>query len=225
MSLPLLPLLLVLAADPDPVVKLPAEVAAQPGRIVQLKAETAGKVVRWALASDDADLIPFPDGKTALFSSPKPGRYLVLAWTAAGDVPSEAARCVVVVGGPSPTPPQPSPPPGPADPLAADFRKLFDADATPDKATHLAQLAAVYREAVKFADHPDVRTAAELAGRIRTAAASLLPADALVPLRKRIAEEVAKALPADGDRDLDSATRKKAAELFDRIATSLEALR
>ena len=90
---PLLPTLLLTApAQPPaaPVVALPAEVLAAPGRIVQLKAETAGKRVRWALASDDADLIPFPDGKVALFSTPKPGRYLVLAWTAAGDEPGEA---------------------------------------------------------------------------------------------------------------------------------------
>jgi hypothetical protein len=218
MFTPTLALLFAFAADPTPAVTLPAEVSAQPGRIVRLRAETAGKLVRWTLASDDADLVPFPDGKVALFSSPKPGRYLVLAWTAAGDVPSEAARCVVVVGGPAP-------PPGPADPLAADLQRLFNADPARDKAAHLAQLAAVYREAVTFADHPDVRSAAELATRIRTAAGSLLPADALVPLRKRVAEEIARRLPADGDRDLDPATRKTAAELFDRIATALEAVR
>ncbi|HVK08847.1 MAG TPA: hypothetical protein VM597_08740 [Gemmataceae bacterium] len=217
MPTPTLPLLLAFVAGPVPAVTLPVEVSAQPGRLVRLQAQTDGKLVRWALASDDADLVPFPDGKVALFSSPKPGRYLVLAWTAAADVPSEAARCVVVVGGP--------PPPGPADPLAADLRRLFDADATKDRETHLAQLAAVYREVVTFADHPDVRTAAELAGRIRAAANSLLPADALVPLRKRVAEEIARHLPADGDRELTPATRKTAAELFDRVATALEAVR
>jgi hypothetical protein len=204
---------LVFALAADPVVKLPAEVAAQPGRIVALKAATDCKLVRWALASDDADLIPFPDGKTALFSSPKPGRYLVLAWTAAGDTPSEAARCVVVVAAAPP-----------ADALVADLQKLFADDRTADKAAHRAQLAALYREAVAFADNADVRTAAELASRIRAAAGSLLPADALVPLRKRLAEEVGRALPLDGESALDPATRKKAAELFDRIATALEAI-
>jgi hypothetical protein len=123
----------------------------------------------------------------------------------------------VVVVGDAPPPKQP-----PADPLAAEFRRLLADDPTPDQPAHLAQLAAVYREAVKYADHPDVRTAAELAGRIRTAAASLLPADALVPVRKRIAEEIARHLPVDGDHPLDAATRKMAANLFDRIATALE---
>lgn len=219
----MLPLTLIAAAlarPAGPAVALPAEVRAAPGRLVTLRADTAGAVVRWALASDDADLVPFPDGKSAIFSSPKAGRFVVLAWTAAGDVPSEAARCVVVVGDP------PAPvPPAPADPFAADLRRLFAEDASPDKAAHLAQLAAVYREAVRFAATADVRTAGELAGRIRAAAGSLLPADALVGVRKRIADEVARRLPADGDKPLDPATRAAAGELFDRIAAALEGVK
>lgn len=205
------------AEPPPPAVMLPAEVNAAPGRIVQLKAETTGRSVRWALASDDADLIPFPGGKVALFSAAKPGRYLVFAWTAAGDEPSEAARCVVVVG----SPPGPGPP---TDPFAAELQRLFASDPTPDKAAHRAQLAALYREAVAFAKRPDVRTAGELAARIRSAAAALLPADALTNIRKRIAEEIAKTLPVDGDRPLDPATRSAAGHLFDRIATALESI-
>ena len=208
-------LLLFVLADAGPAIVLPAEVSARPGRFVLLKAETEGKLVRWVMASDDADLIPFPDGKTALFVSPTPGKYRVFAWTAAGDVPSEAAHCVIVVG-PAPKPPSP------LDPLAAEFRKLAAEDPSPEKIAHLAQLAAVYREAKKYADHPDVRTVAELATRIRTAASSLLPPEALVAVRKRIAEEIARRLPVEGERALDEATRKTAAELFDRIATSLE---
>ncbi len=203
---------------PDtPTVTLPAEARTPPGRVLKLAADTAGRQVRWALVSDDADLVPFPDGKVALFCAPKPGRYTVLAWTAAADVPSEAARCVVVVGdSPSPTPPSP------ADPLAADVRKLFADDPSPDKAGHLAQLAVLYREAVKYADAADVRTAGELAARIRTAASSLVPPGALVPVRKRVADEIAKHLPVDGDVPLDAGTRRTAAALFARVATALE---
>ena len=202
-----------------PTVALPAEVKASPGRLVKLTAETTGTHVRWALASDDADLIPFPDGKTALFCSAKAGRFLVLAWTAAAGEPSEAARCWVVVGDP-----KPEPDPKPADPLAAEFRKLLAEDPSADKVAHLIQLAAVYREAVAFAERAEVGTVADLAGRIRAAAASLLPADALVPVRKRIADEVAKQLPVD-DRPLDASTRKLAAKVFARIANALDAAR
>lgn len=213
-----LPVFLLLAAAPA--IELPAEVAAKPGRLVTLTAETTGRTVRWAVASDNADLIPFPGGKTALFCSPTPGRYLVLAWTAIDEEPSEAARCIVVVGEPSPVPP-----PEPTDKLTAEFQQLFSADASANKAEHLAQLAALYREAVAFADRPEVKTAGDLAARLRTAAATLLPADALVAIRKRIADEIVRQLPVESDRPLDAATRSTAAALFARIATSLEAVR
>lgn len=215
---PLLPFLLAALPAAPPTVTLPAEVPARPGRIAAIRAETDGQAVRWVLASTDADLVPLPaDGKTALFCSPAAGRYVVFAWTAAGDVPSEAARCVVVVGDAPAPPPLP-----PTDPLTSDLRRLLAADPTPDKATHVAQLAAVYREAVKYAAHADVATAGDLAARIRTAASSLLPADALTTVRKRLAEEIAKTLPDDGEKPLDADTRKRAAALFARIATSLE---
>jgi hypothetical protein len=187
--------------------------------MVSLRAETDGAVVRWVLAAGDADLVPLPtDGKSALFCSPVPGRYVVFAWTAAGDEPSDAARCVIVVGD---APQPPSPPP--VDPLTAEFRRLLAAEPTPDKSAHLMQLAAVYREAGKYATQADVATAGDLAARIRAAVNLLLPTEALTSLRKRIAEEIAKVLPLDSDKALDAETRKKAAALFTRIATSLEA--
>ncbi len=215
--IPLLILPFTLAQTPEPTIKLPAEAKGQPGRIVRLTAETASKHVRWHLVSDDADLVPFPEGKVALFTAPKAGRYTVLAWTAAGDVPSDAAKCVVVVGEPVV--------PAPADPFARDLKKQFVDDGSADKARHLAQLAALYREAIVYADKADVTTAGDLANRIRTAASTLIPADALVGVRKRIAEEIAKELPLDGDKPLDAATRAKAAKLFERIAVRLEELK
>lgn len=212
----MLSLVLAMAAGP-PAIALPPEIQAQPGRIVKLTATTEGKLVRWQLAADDADLVPFPDGKTALFCSPKPGRFTVFAWTATGDVPSEAAKCVISVGEPLPIPP-----PKPVDALAAEFRKLLAVDPTPDKQSHLVQLAALYREAVSYADRTEVKTAGDLASRIRTAAGTLIPAEALVGIRKRIAEEIAKELPVESDSPLDSGSRRKAAVLFARIATALE---
>lgn len=214
---PLILASLALGQSPTPSIKLPAEAKALPGRILQLKAETTGKHVRWFLLSDDADLVPFPDGATALFSSPKAGRYTVLAWTAAGDVPSDAAKCVVTVGEP------PAPPP--ADPFVTDLQKLYAADAAADKAKALAQLAALYREAVAFAATAEVATTGDLAARIRAAGSTLLAADALVGVRKRIAEEITKELSADAEKPLDAATRTKAGKLFDHVAAVLEELK
>lgn len=202
----------------EPTVTLPAELRIPPGRMLKLHAETDGERVCWALAASDADLVPFPDGKVALFCSPKPGRYVVLAWTAKANVPSEAARCTIIVGD-DPAPPTP------VDPFTTELQKLYTADASAEKRTHLAQLAALYREAVKFADSTSVKTAGDLAARIRSASASLLPRDALTTIRHRIAEEIAKHLPLDGEQPLDAALRRTAAQLFDRIATSLETVK
>ena len=215
--MPILLLPLAIAQMPSPAVKLPSEIKGLPGRIVRLTAETAEKNVRWYLVSEDADLVPFPDGKVALFTAPKPGRFTVLAWTAAGDIPSDAAKCVVVIGDP--------PGPVPVEPVARDLRKLFADDSTSDKSKHVAQLAALYREAIAYAEKAEVATAGDLAARIRAAASTLIPADALVGIRKRVAEEIAKELPADGEKPLDAATRAKAAKLFERIATHLEDLK
>jgi len=196
-----------------PGVLLPAEVNAAPGRLVQLKAETNGTLVKWALASNDADLVPFPDGKLAVFAAAKPGRYLVLAWTASGNEPSDAARCVVVVGDAKPV-----------DAFASEMQKLFDADVSPDKPQRVRQLAEVYRSAKGFAEKPEVRTVGQLAERLK-ATASALPPDVLMPLRTRIAEEIARTLPADAAKVLDAKERRTAVQLFDHIANTLEGLK
>jgi hypothetical protein len=223
-SAPALPAVLALAAAAaaaPPAVKLPAEATAAPGRIIRLAADTPGKAVCWAIASDDADLIPFPGGKVALFSSPKPGRYLVLAWTAAADEPGEAARCVVVVGDPPPGPP-PTPPPGPpADPLRRRLADAYAADPDPGKGEARKDLAELYRQAAAVAADPAVRTAGELNARVRKAAESL--AAGKLPGVKRIAgEELARALPADAGEDLTPTHRKAAADLFGRLAAALD---
>lgn len=211
-------------ADPGPVVKLPAEATAKPGRVLRLSAETTGTTVKWAIASDEADLIPLDaEGKSAIFTTPTPGKYLVLAWTAKGDVPSDVARCWVTVLGDPPRPPVPPTPPGPVDQLTSDLATLYVADPSPTKATDAKQLAAVYREAVGFVDRADVATVVDLANRVKAAAASLVPATSLVPLRKRVAEEVAKVLTFDGPLTPESRAAAKAA--FGRIAAALEALK
>jgi hypothetical protein len=205
--------ILILTQTAEPMIALPVEVTAAPGRLVKLKAETAGTFVKWALASDDADLVPFPDGKLAVFAAAKPGRYLVLAWTAIDGIPSDAARCVVVVGEAKPE-----------EGFAEEVRKLLDADVSPEKAKHVRLLAEAYRNAAVAAEKPEVRTLGQLAERLKSLGFAL-PADALVPLRKRIAVEVQRTLPADGTRLLDAKDRRTAAQLFDRIATILEGLK
>jgi hypothetical protein len=215
----LLLLLAVIGGRADPAVRLPAEVKARPGRLVKLAAESDGKLVRWASASEDADLIPFPDGRQAIFSAAQPGRYRVLAWTAVGDVPSEAAVCTVVVDGPTPPPP-----PSPNDPLAEALRAAYAADPSPQKSAHRVSLAALYRQAATTCRDPDVKTAGNLFGVLKSATAKLVPDDALTALRQRVAEELRKVLPLAPDAALEPAARGSAAQLFAKLAAILEGL-
>jgi hypothetical protein len=120
---------LVLAGDVD----LPAELKLEPGRLGKLAAESKGEVIRWVNPSPGMDLIPSESGRWVIVSAMKPGAYPVFAYTALGGKPTEAVRCLVVVGTPSPdpqpTPPTPTPPPGPTpDPAPipeAGFRVLM----------------------------------------------------------------------------------------------------
>lgn len=206
--------LLLLAADPaPPPIRLPAELSGKPGRLVRLEADTPGVVVRW-LVVGDADLVPLPGTKSCVICGPAAGRLLVFAWTAAGDVPSEAARCVLTLGEPTP--------PAPVDVLAADLKAAFAADPSPQKAAVVRQLAAGYRAAAVASG--SVRTLAELYAVLKQQLAGL-PADALVPVRKRLADELNKTLTADADSPLDAPTRAAAGKLLARLAGILEELK
>lgn len=215
----------------DPAVKLPAEVKALPGRVATLKAElTDGKQVRWAVTSEAADLIPFPGTTQAIFVSPTAGRYLVLCWTAAGDVPSEAARCWVVVGDvpPGPTPPGPTPPnPPPAppvpNPLAERLKAAYAADPgeAAAKGANKSLLAEVYRQAPALLADARYTTAGEVLDKLREASASLT-GGSLVGLRTAVGKEIAAAFPGGRAEPLTDANRKAAGELFAKLAAALD---
>jgi len=208
----------------DPMIQLPERIEAKPGRLLVLEAVTTGKMLRWVSLSDGADVVPYLEHK-ALFVAPTEGEYRVLVYTALGDVPSPPAICVVVVGKPRPPgPPKPVPtPPQPSDdPLIRTLRPLYDADRNPAKAEQIIALIALYREAVRFAEIAELRTTAELAARLKTAAGVLLPPDALPTLRRAIGDEIGKGLGTDAEKPLTPEVRRQAAELFGRIATVLE---
>ena len=104
-------------------VKLPAEIKGKPGEFVVISATTTDPQVKWF--GIDAGLNLFPaqllkDSKTAVVTALVPGRYRVLAVSAKGDMPSEFAECLVVIGDappvvviPVPPGPDPTPPPAP----------------------------------------------------------------------------------------------------------------
>lgn len=231
-------LVLALVADPTPPIvtvvppsqpSMPVEVQARPGRAVRLTAESAGKVTRWELAdTTTADLIPSADGQTAAFVAPTPGRYLVLAYTAAGDTPSAATRVVIAVGDAPPVPPVPPPvpptPPKPDDPLTQRIRTAYQSDAgdPATKADALALLAELHRQASTLARDPAILTAAELARRVGSAA-SALAADAIPHVRAICTAEVLAVMPADRSAPLTPEARTALADTMTRLAAGLSA--
>jgi hypothetical protein len=143
------------AAPPELV--LPKEVTGEPGDFVSVPAKTAGKTVQWKAI--DAGLKLFPvellkDSKTAVVSASRPGRYRLLAVTAAGDEVSPFAETVVVIGGVEPIPPpqpKPDPKPDPAPGPAKSFRAFLVYESA--KPMTPAQVGVVYgREVEAYLD-------------------------------------------------------------------------
>lgn len=208
-----------IAASP-PVV--PSELKAKSGRILTIEAKSDGKIVMWAIGDEaaDADLIAIQaDGKRVLFSSPTAGRYQLLAWTADKDGPSPAARVIVTVEGG--LPPVPPPPPPKPDEWQTELQRAYAADNSLSKSHHVKQLAAVYEQAANLVGDPTIQTTSNLAQRVRAASKTLLPDDAIIPLRRLAAEEVARLL-GDGDRALTDELRIAARTGYLYIAKSLQ---
>lgn len=209
------------ADEPAVPLKLPAEVKAAPATIAEVRAETTGKVVKWVALTPGLSVRPIDDGRVLLVSGPA-GRYELLAYTALGDVPSDPARCVVVIGeppGPNPKPPEPPP-----DSLRAKLKAAFDADPAPPEAKreHAKDLAALYRAAAKLAEDSAVPTSGELLRRVRDAAGTLVGPDALREVRRAAGRELSALLPTDAP--LAPTHRTSAAALFRKLATILEEL-
>lgn len=205
--------------DAGPALKLPAEVSVRPGALGELRAETAGTYVRWLFVTPGLDARVLDNGKALLFTGPE-GVYVVFAYTAAGDVPGEAVKCVITIG-----PPGPAPPPTPVDPLRAKLRSAFGrAAGTPaEKREWAKDLAALYRAAAKLVPDPGLVTAGQLKLKLKDASATLIGPDALKEVRQAVAVELAAVLPTT-DADLTDAHRATAAALFTRLATVLDGL-
>jgi hypothetical protein len=210
------------AAEPDMVpLKLPAEVRAPPATIFEVRAETTGKAVKWLALTPGLSLRPIDNGRVLLASGPA-GRYELLAYTALGDVPSDPARCTVVIG--DPPGPDPKPPNPPPDLLRAKLKAAFDSDSAPAaaKREQAKDLAALYRAAAKLAPASATLTSGELLARVREAARTLVGPDALKEVRHVAGDELAALLPTDAP--LAEAQRASAAALFTKLATILEEL-
>lgn len=209
-----------LASAADPTVRLPRELKARPGRLLQIKAETDGKTVRWFCPSEDVDLLPYPGAdKAAIFVSPAPGKYSVYAYTAAGDVPSEPACCIITVVSPTPPPPPPPPPP-PNDPLVQTLQTAYAAEVSPEKAKQLELYHTVLAQAsATTVNDPGIQTVGQLHDIIHQAAQGLIGTN-LDALRKVIEAELNKSLPVAASTPMDQC-RDQCKKELSRIADAL----
>ena len=204
-------------------IAVPAEVRGLAGDFVRIQADTAGQVQWYA---PDAGLAVFPpdllrDSRTAVVIARTNGRYRLVAWTAAGDVPSPPAVCVVVIGDAPPPGPEPGPNPGPVDPLVETFRLAFLSDgAGPDNVRALAHLVEVYRQGAAKARDSSVTTAAQFQAILGATARAVI-GESIINTRRAVWAEIVKVLPSETTA-LDAATRDKLAAAMERVAKALE---
>ena len=225
-----------LGSEESPHVIIPAERQTKPGVMIEINAVTNGKKVRWVALSDDCGLIAFPDGKTAIFSSPTPGVYKVLAYTAIGDEPSKPAVCTITVGKPGPKPPDPDPSPGPPEPsnaLTKKFQEAFNKE-TAEKSKKTEWLKAITGFFAAMEGHVQkkkedgsyaVMTVGDLRDDYREAMPIVLPKDVLKDLRTAIGEEVFANTGDDPDKKIDAEFRQSLANTFKKIKAALEGVR
>lgn len=212
-------------------VRLPAEAKGEPGAFVKVPADTDGAHVRWY--SPDRGLQLFPvellkDSKTAVVTATAPGRYRLVAWTAKGDVPSDPAVCVVVIGEPGPEPgpgPTPPVPPVPPDPLTKTLQAAYDRETDAKKTELKASLAALYRQGAEVASKPEITTWGQLFNVMKSAATTLGVSGKLPVVQEAVATDLKDRLPTDGTKTLTTDDRVLAAQTFKRIAGALEGVK
>ena len=205
-----------------PTVNLPKALTVKPGRLIKIEATTTGQTIRWVNVSPDADLIVSESGRWAIFASSVAGEYRVFAWTASGNVPSEASVCVITVDG---TPPQPPTPPQPEDPLKNAIQAIYGADQNPLKDRHRQNLISNYAEFALAVKNPAWKTAGEFYKACRATISSLMKDEDLQPIREKFAEELNRKLPLDPDTLLTDSHRADASALFNRFAKILGDIR
>jgi hypothetical protein len=214
---------LLLIAGQD--LKLPAEVRGEVAAFVTIVAETSGKQVKFYPI--DAGLSVFPaallaNPKATVVVAAKAGTYRLLAYTAAGDIPSDPQICRVVIGGGKPDDVKPPPPPPDGDPLLESLIGIYGGLQEPNKQKHVKALADIYRRAAATVDQfADLGT---LYSGIRRTASEVIPADAIRPIRERIAVETIRQLGDQPQAQLTPALSSKAASYFSRLGFVLEEL-
>ena len=219
---------LILLAGQD--LKIPAEVTGEVAAFVTVIAETNNKQVKFYPIDSGLSVFPaalLANQKATVVVAAKSGTYRLLAYTAAGDIPSEPQICKVVIGGGKPdnlppTPIPPAPPTPDRDKLLDALIGIYGGLQEQDKEKHVKALAGIYRRAAATVDQfADLGT---LYGGIKTSASEVVPAGAIRSIRERIAQETIRQLGDQPQAQLTPALASKAASYFSRLGYVLEEL-
>lgn len=225
-------------AEP-PEITLPKEIKGEACDWIVVTAKTGGKKVRWVSMTQGLRIFPthlLQDSHACVVMASKPGKYRLLAYTAAADEPSDPATCTIVLEGdappvpPGPTPPPPvppgptPPPPGPVDPLTAKVQAALASDpgTVAEKATYAAALSGFYAAMAKHVATDQVATVGDLLSDYRAAIPSVLPEGAIPATRRTCGAEVATLAGDDAERKIDAALKAKLVELFTKLSKALE---
>lgn len=168
-------------------IELPPLLKGEVGEPIAIKAKTTGKVVKWVVM-DEGGLFIFPvelkDPHTQVVFGRKEGTYRVLAYT---EGPSDPAICRVQIGS------APAPAPAPAPTPDPELKRIYDSISESNKLENLKKLEALYTQVPKFANK--VSNVGELRTLLVNASQTMLPADALKPLRQKLSERLLEELP------------------------------
>lgn len=215
-------------------IEAPKSVKAKVGELVWLEAKSTGRVI-WKLESRDrkkfqrVDQDKLKSDKILGLIPREPGEYVVACASIEGGELVEVETTILVEGDtpPHPLPPGPGPTPvPPSDPLVAKLKLAYDADPSPPivKASSKGLIVALYQAAAEQVKNPAITTTDALLDDLHKTAAGMLPAGALVGLRKVIAAEVQACLGAQ-PQSLAAELRTAAGNCFARIAAAVDAVK
>jgi hypothetical protein len=105
--------------------------------------------------------------------------------------------------------------------LRDELAALYQKDGDPDKQKHGAALADLYRWSAEAVLDREYATAGKFRDEMGRRSLKLLPADVLLPLRRRVRDELRTVLPykpSPSSTPLDPATRQAASRVFNNLA-------
>lgn len=204
---------------------LPSEIKAKAGRQVTLEAKVKGEC-RWlvppgspcdrtekgrTLAVTPIEAVDFAIGVVSIPDG-------VVTWT------------TIKAASPAPKPPEPKPPeppapipPAPASALTLKLQAAYLADTAQPTAKDGQRLLlkGLYEAMTDHARKPEIVTTTDLLADLKAVSAQIVPASALVELRKIISAEIVASIGTAPAAKLDPELRPKAIDVFGRIAKSL----